>query len=146
MALEPQIGEFGENAEVNELALKILNKYLKYPFENCPSFSTIYITTALQAVKEALLTETKTVIVSDGYLASKGLDFPVDEKVEIKVDQDLRDDLAGLARYVAAEIEQDDVELRKWCVERAKCFAGGLPTTLRMANDIFNYIKTCKHE
>lgn len=69
-----------------------------------------------------------------------------DIQAELDIDPELRDDLAGLARYVAAEIEQDDVELRKWCVEKALCFSGDLPTTQRKASHLFNYIKTGKYE
>lgn len=73
------------------------------------------------------------------------------DKVELVIDRELRDDSGGLAGYVAAEIEQSDIELRERCVKLSiMLFLDSSDTTrariLGVANDIFNYIKTGKHE
>lgn len=70
-------------------------------------------------------------------------------QVELQIDSELRDDLAGLARYDSAEIEQSDCELR----ERIICSYNASRWEYDSEDDFFmlvdrtfKYIKTGKHE
>lgn len=120
MALEPQIGEFEETFSV-----KVdMDAIMKEVYEIIDKHMHI-----VEPKKEQPL-----------------LDPP--HKVELHIDPELRSDLGGLARYVAAEIEQEDCALREriWHTMQETTETAGLKDFYGLCDYAFNYIKTGKHE
>lgn len=117
MAVEPQIGEFEGN-----FGVKIdMNAIMKEVYEAIDKYILLTHPPVPEEPKHT-------------------------DKVEFDIDQELRDDLSGLARYVAKEIEQEDCDLRERVVFAALNEFELDSNFFDYCTDIFNYIKTGKHE